>query len=285
MRGYLLQTDGTWYVHVATIGTPYGVLTIETTSVRLGNGDVVQGAPAQRANWYMFDCADRPHELVLEWKPSIVTDRWELDKPEAAKVLGDWPAVMTDEEFWDLDGDREVIAVRLYRRAERTVRHADTVLSLRDAVVLVGEPAPADGREWHADLPYELRHYPEYLHLFPGHTGKFQPALVKALDNIPGVKAYATSALNAVFTVYGHFPLPKPRRGKGSGRHSIQYQTVEVQLSSRPPSRIDGPNRAAAYAVWDDLLARYVSEVEEFMASDECGHCRGTGRNFKRNEG
>lgn len=215
--------------------------------------------------------------------PAVV--RWELTDPAAESAR--FPRILTGEE-WDArmrrgDEDDPWPERALYRAV--TEDRPNTVTYLDGPWIRAdGEPPPADGRTWVAELPYELSRHRELLHLFPGRLTGFREALAARLKRIPGVRDVFTHSGFEVVVSVSYDPPRQSWRGNplASGSRSRKRgREVEEQLTRRqtfsPPLEIPGATRAEAAAAWDEATAKFVTVVTDMASIRPCEACNGTG--------
>lgn len=237
----------------------------------------------------LWDPSSRTVEVVRSPGKTLVA--WKLND---LRVTG-YPDRLSPEEYVERTDDEEPTWDRLVAVVYEPVY--EDLPPTREPVegpwlVLDGAPPPQDGHEWHAQLPSALRHAPEYLHLFPGHLDGFRKAVSDALDELPGVNAYASGP--GPVTVYVKATLPKPvplerwakppdHRGHNSRerrqareRSAATTETVTRALSIPVADRVQAQNRAAAIDLWERTLADVVDYVTRLLA-DPCPTCQGHG--------
>jgi hypothetical protein len=242
-------------------------------------------------SWYTGPAAGT---LVGQKADTLRTIGYQLRDPDAASVR--FPATLTPAEWSErmagYDDDTDSPEWALYDHVTETVPGESVPV---DAVVDLGDgsPAPKDGLTWNARLPYELQHHPELLHRFPGHLSGFRTAVIEAAKLLPVMAAGwmnsgASEDSKRPGFVNVHTTVPyeprttrvvhdEGRRGNKLKRGRDVLETKRLEVSIRVPASIEGPNRAAARAVWDREMARILAAITEALTPAPCGHCKGTG--------
>jgi hypothetical protein len=275
---YVLHHDGTWCYFLG-----------ETVNAYMGAEVLADGQPmttCDRRGWYSADHEASVIEIRKRRAP-LVTGYLIRDP---ATVSGKFPQSMTRDEAAGLDSD---LLAQLYDRVTEE-REPETVLAEGPWLRLEGESAQGDshaGRTWRAELPYELRHHPEYLHLFPGYLPGFREHMKQVADKLPRVR-YAFDRTQhhqqaSDLEVTLEIPFDKPqaeyqpaRNLDGKISRSRKGHMVPVmatrKLEFAVPYRIDGRNRAEAVAGWDRREAEIVAAITSATIA-ACSACGGHG--------
>lgn len=262
-----LHHEDTWYYFLPH--HYYGSQTWRAEAV--GYQEIL--ASAGRSRWFVGSfLAEQIVRLTPGGSKAV---GWELVDPSA--VSERFPLTLTHEEWTARRGDEDDAAppeVALYRAITEAQPDQETTFE-GPWVRGDGEPAPADGRVWTAQLPYELINHPELLHLFPGELSGFRDALAARLKRIPTVDVYTTSG----FEVYAKVPYDPPHhtwQGTKRRGHQVEQRLTRSQ-KFYPSYKIGGVNRAAAVVAWDAEIAKFVAVVTEMATVRVCGTCSGTG--------
>lgn len=245
--------------------------------------------------WVEFDPATSLVELVGQPGTRVVEYR-------RTRVVEGYPDTLTPEDYhqrtigYDEDEGLDAEADPLVRHLYEAV--AEPTEPTRKRItepwfILDGAPPPADGFQWEADLPYVLRHQPQYRHLFPGRFAGFRAALQAALEEVPGVVVYGASG-SRVLSVNVRLSVPKlappekwakrPHldglaardRKKALEAHNSSIQQIVRQLEIPASDYVQGRNRAEARALWDETIADVVEYVRDVVAQ-KCPTCGGRG--------
>lgn len=268
MASYLLNDGAEWFIYV---GDTYGDWTLYV------DDQEAQIAPdAVRSRWYVTD--HRPEQMELRHAPLSRAVAYRL--PEGTQIEGLARELSADEfkEQFPRDEDYDYIDARAKLYEAVTESYVPDPKPVETPVlVLEGRPPDRDDtRVWVANLPYELRHRPEYLHLFPGYLVGFEEAFLAALERVPGVSsAHGSRAGEPVKVFYNLRYWPKPHRGRTLNGKRKDFQSVMKSLDLRPPRRIEGANRAEAEAKWTAEMERWLSEVREATTGCVCETCGG----------
>jgi hypothetical protein len=219
MASYLLNDGAEWFIYV---GDTYGDWTLY-----VDDQEAQIASDAVRSRWYVTD--HRPEQMELRHAPLSRAVAYRL--PEGTQIEGLARELSADEfkEQFPRDEDYDYIDARgkLYEAVtESYVPDPKPVET--PVLVLEGRPPDRDDtREWVAKLPYELRHRPEYLHLFPGYLVGFEKALVAALEQVPGVSsAHESRPSEPVKVFYNLRYWPKPHRGRTLNGRRKDFQSV-----------------------------------------------------------
>lgn len=240
--------------------------------------------------WAEFDPATSLVELVKPGSSVITGYRLTISTPDYSDNLG----IDDYRDRVDPDDDEYDPKVAALYEPER-----QDVGPVREPVegpwlILDGAPPPDDGMgDWIGELPYELRHRPEYLHLFPGHFSGFRDAMKRALEDIAGVSVYgASSATSLSVSVRLTVPKLEPPdrwdarpnlkgrtardRKKILEQHNSGLQQVTRQLEIPCADHVRGGTRAEAKRAWDETIAEVVEYVRDIVAQ-KCPACGGRG--------
>lgn len=286
LRDHDDRVDGngtTWWVYLPTSG--------RTLYLVADGTDWLLEAAAVRDWWkipdhVIFDPETARFALVS--KPRKVTVSYKRVLP-----VDGYPATMSVEEYtegWD-DGEGNGRLGMIYEPVQE--EQPPSIETVEGGwIVLDGAPPKPDpwGRKWVANLPYELREHKEYLHLFPGYLDGFTEWVAAKLDELPGVRSFTSSGK---LVVYLSVALPRPphdpwdappsydgltAREKKKRREAVQSGTITAtrHLTIPHPHRIDGENRAAAEAKWDQVMESIVGRVRDMLAHP-CPTCHGHG--------
>jgi hypothetical protein len=275
---YVLHHDGTWFYFLG-----------ETASGYMGAEVLADGqpmTPCERRGWYSADHEASVIEIRKRRAP-LVTGYLVRDP---ATVSGKFPQSMTRDEAAGLDSD---LLSQLYSRVTEE-QAPETVLAEGPWLRLEGEPAQGDshaGRSWCSELPFELRHRPEFLHLFPGYFTGFREHMKQVAEKLPRVRyAFDRSVHHqqaSDLEVTLEIPFDKPateyqpaRNLDGTVSRSRKGRMVPVmatrKLEFAVPYRIDGRNRAEAVAEWDRREAELIGAVTS-AGTAACSACGGHG--------
>jgi hypothetical protein len=240
--------------------------------------------PGAQTDWWWTP--GEPRDLKLIGPPTKETVSFTL--PEGVTTpLGSPITVEQRRALFDDEGDPVQPWARLYE-AVREDRDPQVTELPAPVMLLPGAPPPqGDGRRWVADLPWEVREHPEYLHLFPGHIPGFKQALYEHLggrgfggrSQVAGVDCYddrETRALKIARTASYAPALTTTRKKRGGRGKETVPRTVTRTLLLLVPDSVKGANRADATARWDALWAKAL-ELVEASNVQACGHCEGRG--------
>lgn len=209
---------------------------------------------------------------------------YRLSKPDAESDR--FPASLTPEEYCQrVDADE--VYYSLYVRETEQVPNEITVVE-GPWIRLDGAPPPADGRSWRANLPSELRHRPEYHHLFPGHMPGLRDHIEELARANPRVRHVLVDyqgrrgldiGLEVPFDqpIYEYRPARNRDGGISRSRNGRNVAvTARRSLLLDVPQRVAGSNRAEAAAEWDRQVAEWTAAIDGASVK-ACSACRGHG--------
>lgn len=274
----LLHDDDTWFVYLGEDVSKAASITADGRKMEPVED---RGKYGSQVRWWAVK-GDRPVSVVAEWAPRERTTHWVLKRGVAEAIGESGRPDIVESRDWD-----DEIFSRIYDPATVVEQRDDTVIDLPDVTVLEGEPPPDDGLTWVADLPYALKHRPEYAHLFPGVLTGFRDALRAELAAEFGEFGFTSAG---VWSRRGSDPVKVTRqvrfdppvfvpRTLKSGRKSTRDKVEKFarrEWSFSPPDRIEGSNRVEATNEWHRLIGEFVSEVRDGVEVP-CGHCAGSG--------
>lgn len=263
MNHFVLHHDGRFFYFIES---SYGIDTV------LADGEPMEKAAKDYPNWWIADHEAKRIEKVYAPTRKLLSYKLVADVPASEK----YPATLSLDDYAERDEyDGKLSA--LYEGEYEEVPSKRELVE-ESFLRLEGAPPPEDGHRYYAKLPYELTHFPQYRHLFPGYLGGFADVLAKRLDEIPGVSAYN----HHPFKVYAKIDYDRPVDyfdvGPRGGRKKKTQRTVTRELTGiHPPQRIEGKNRADAVAKWDASMEEYEAAVRRAVEVKLCSHCQGSG--------
>jgi len=273
---------GAWYYRMPRGGDEFQPARggVQSVTVDGRPAEVVRGwvfVPALGGETYAADS-----EVAATYSGGSELTGWRLREQFRGAAMAE---TLTPDQMHELDEDGAEAA------AYEAVFEPRPPVVVREScprVLLDGAPRPQHPGRWVADLPYELRHHQEFLHLFPGRLTGLWEVATERLKAVPGVTAFVDghpAAYNARLKVGVTVALPPEARQPARGRRgTTKYRPAVTarQLwrevpSSELPDTVQAGSLAAALATFEPAVEALVAWARDARSGVWCTHCDGTG--------
>lgn len=270
--------DGRWLYHLPT-KTDWG--TPKRTAVYADGQPMTQ--LADNSSWWVTDhFAER---ITATYQPNPKTTGYTLKDPDTASVR--YPARLTVEEWAArreaATGDEHDRLWSLYSSVEEPQDEHEQEIEGPWIPLEGSEPRDRDSLPWTVDLSHSITQRPEYAHCFPGYIDGLRKHLCKLIERKHGVRHCFDKPNGLSITLDVPFEKPVTRwearigaRGQNLRSGRDVPVTARRELYLPVPSRVHGPNYAAAAAEWEQQVEFWLSIVEEASVR-ACNACGGTG--------
>lgn len=231
-----------------------------------------------RKGWWSTD--HDAEKIVAVYKAPNKRLHYKLDDMSALSVK--FPAILSVEDYDDRQ-EREENLYELYSTVSEAQGDVEYEYEGPYTLMEGREPPGPNEPRWIAQIPYELKERPEYLHCFPGHIPGLRDYLYETIKAVPGVQFCFNEHqhLKVVLQVPFDPPLYSWKAYIGARGQKLktgrQVQKFITRLLYLPvPGIVNAPNYEAALIIWNEAV-KYWTGIVESAKVKACGHCDGTG--------